>query len=45
MKELHIFLGQVNFYKRCPAGIANIILPLINVLKGSKLANEAPEWS
>jgi hypothetical protein len=44
-KELQVFLGLVNFYRRFLPGAASFLKPLTDALRGSKSAQEAVHWS
>jgi hypothetical protein len=45
IKELQMFLGLINFYRRFLPGAASILKPLTDALRGSKSAQEALAWS
>jgi hypothetical protein len=45
VKELQMFLGLINFYRRFVSGAASILKPLTDALRGSKSAQEAVVWS
>ncbi len=44
IKELQVFLGLVNFYRRFLPGIASMLRPLTDALKGSRPATERLTW-
>jgi cleavage and polyadenylation specificity factor subunit 1 len=45
VKELQIFLGLINFYRRFLPEAAKMLLPLTDALKGGKSASERLNWS
>ena len=45
VKELQIFLGLINFYRRFVPRAAQLLLPLTDELKGGKPASEKLQWS
>ena len=45
VKELQVFLGLVNFYRRFLPEAARVLLPLTDALKGSKQPSEQLEWT
>ncbi len=45
IKELQVFLGLVNFYRRFLPGVAVTLRPLTDVLRGSPPASEQLVWS
>ncbi len=45
IKELQVFLGLVNFYRRFLPGVASVLLPLTDALKGNHPASEPLSWS
>jgi transposase InsO family protein len=45
VRELQVFLGLVNFYRRFIPGVARDLLPLTDALKGNKPASEKLDWS
>jgi hypothetical protein len=45
IRELQGFLGMVNFYRRFLPGIARILAPLTDALKGGRTGPAAVEWS
>jgi hypothetical protein len=45
VKELQVFLGLINFYRRFIPGAALMLLPLTNALKGSCSQNQPLLWS
>jgi hypothetical protein len=45
IKELQVFLGLVNFYRRFLPGVAFVLLPLTDALKGNRPASEPLLWS
>jgi hypothetical protein len=42
IKEIQVFLGLVNFYRRFLPRVAVTFLPLMDTLKGNRLTNEKP---
>ena len=45
IKEMQVFLGMVNFYRRFIPNAAHTLLPLTDCLKGSKPASSPVSWS
>jgi hypothetical protein len=45
IKELQMFLGLINFFRRFLPGAASILKPLTDALRGSKSAQESIAWS
>jgi transposase InsO family protein len=45
IKELQVFLGLVNFYRRFLPGIASTLRPLTDALKGNRPATERLSWT
>jgi hypothetical protein len=45
IKELLVFLGVINFYRRFLPGVAVILQPLTDALRGNWLASEQLVWS
>ncbi len=45
VKELQIFLGLVNFYRRFLPGVAVILRPLTDALKGNRPPSDPLEWT
>ncbi len=45
IKELQVFLGMVNFYRRFLPGIASTLRPLTDALKGNRPASERLPWT
>jgi cleavage and polyadenylation specificity factor subunit 1 len=45
VKELQVFLGLVNFYRRFLPGVAVTLRPLTDALKGNRVANDKLAWS
>jgi hypothetical protein len=45
VKELQMFLGLINFYRRFMPGAASILKLLTDALRGSKSAQEAVVWT
>ncbi len=45
VKELQVFLGLVNFYRRFLPGVAVTLRPLTDALKGKRAANDKLAWS
>jgi hypothetical protein len=45
IKELQVFLGLVNFYRRFLPGIASMLRPLTDALKGNRPATEKLSWT
>ena len=45
VKDMQVFLGMVNFYRRFIPSAAHTLLPLTNCLRGSKTAKSAISWT
>jgi hypothetical protein len=45
VKELQVFLGLVNFYRRFLPGVAVTLRPLTDALRGNKAASEELTWT
>ncbi len=45
VKELQVFLGLVNFYRRFLPGVAVTLRPLTDALKGNRAASDKLAWS
>ena len=45
VKELQIFLGLINFYRRFLPRVASTLLPLTDALRGNRSPGEALSWS
>ena len=45
IKDMQVFLGMVNFYRRFIPNAAHTLLPLTDCLKGSKPASSPVAWS
>ena len=45
MKDMHVFLGMVNFYRRFVPNAACILLPLTDCLRGGLPPSSALSWS
>ncbi len=45
IRELQVFLGPVNFYRRFLRGIAVTLRPLTDVLKGNQPASDHLVWT
>ena len=45
IKDMQVFLGMVNFYRRFLPGVARVLLPLTDSLRGNKPANTPLVWS
>ncbi len=45
VKELQVFLGLVNFYRRFLPGVAVTLRPLTNALRGNRAASEVLTWT
>jgi hypothetical protein len=45
IKELQVFLGLVNFYRRFLPSVAVILRPLTDALKGNRPASDRLDWS
>jgi cleavage and polyadenylation specificity factor subunit 1 len=45
VKELQVFLGLINFYRRFLPGIAVILRPLTDALKGGRAASDLLAWT
>jgi len=45
VRELQVYLGLINFYRRFIPGVASVLLPLTDALKGDRPASERLQWS
>ncbi len=45
VKELQMFLGMVNFYRRFLLGVARVLRPLTDCLRGGPKGPTAVEWN
>jgi hypothetical protein len=45
VKELQVFLGLINFYRRFLPGVAVTLRPLTDALRGNRPAGERLDWS
>jgi cleavage and polyadenylation specificity factor subunit 1 len=45
VRELQIFLGLINFYRRFLPAAARILLPLTDALRGNRAATEPLQWT
>ena len=45
IKDMQVFLGMVNFYRRFLPGVFHVLLPLTDYLKGGQSPNSPLSWS